>query len=163
MIAQSSGDPPYEPQHAHSHRQYSPIQATTQGMLVFIRHPEPQLKGCHSEPQLKECHMFTLYLEPQLKEHSNKSIFKAKLSSRPLGETSLSPGAKRLRTTLPLQVSLGGMNLATRCHMFACNCPHGCRLAGRPHRQAPRAPVLFDICSVFLVVQYSLPGVTPVQ
>ena len=76
MIAQSSGDPPYEPQHAHSHRQYSPIQATTQGMLVFIRHPEPQLKGCHSEPQLKECHMFTLYLEPQLKEHSNKSIFK---------------------------------------------------------------------------------------
>jgi len=39
MIAQSSGDPPHE----------------------------PQLKGYHSKPQLKEIHVFTLHLEPQLK------------------------------------------------------------------------------------------------
>ena len=30
----------------------------------------------HLEPQLKECHMFNPYPEPQLKEHSSKSIFK---------------------------------------------------------------------------------------
>ena len=58
---------------------------TAQGMLMLIRHPKPQLKGCHSKPQLKECHVFTLYLEPQLKryhydpqlkEYSSKFIFK---------------------------------------------------------------------------------------
>jgi len=43
----------YEPQLTHSHRQPSSIQATTQGFLVFIRHPEPRLK---------KCHLFTLYL-----------------------------------------------------------------------------------------------------
>ncbi|QCD83142.1 hypothetical protein DEO72_LG2g3485 [Vigna unguiculata] len=46
-------------------------------MLVFI---------CHPESQLKECHVFTLYpepqlkgyrSEPQLKEYSSKSIFEA--------------------------------------------------------------------------------------
>jgi len=34
---------------------------------MFIRHPEPQLKGCYSEPQLKEYHVLNPYPEPQLK------------------------------------------------------------------------------------------------
>ncbi|QCD83534.1 hypothetical protein DEO72_LG2g3880 [Vigna unguiculata] len=49
---------PYEPKLAYSYRQYSPIRATTQGFLVFLRHPKPQLK---------ECHVFNPYLESQLK------------------------------------------------------------------------------------------------
>jgi len=68
-------DPPYTLQHAHSHRQHSPTRATTQEFLVFIRHPEPQLKRCHSEPQLKECHVLNPYPKPQLKE-PNKPTFK---------------------------------------------------------------------------------------
>jgi len=48
---------PCGPQPAHSHRQDLPTRATTQEFLVFIRHPEPQLEGCHSESQLKECHV----------------------------------------------------------------------------------------------------------
>ncbi|QCD89978.1 hypothetical protein DEO72_LG4g930 [Vigna unguiculata] len=47
-----------------------------QGFVVFIRNSEPQLKRCHSKPQLKECHVFFPYPETQLKEHSNKLIFK---------------------------------------------------------------------------------------
>jgi len=51
---------------------------------VFIRHPEPQLKGCHSEPQLKKFHLLTPYPEPQLKgyilshnsRNTNKLTFK---------------------------------------------------------------------------------------
>ena len=65
--AQSFWTHPYEPQQAHLHRQHSPIQDTTQGFLIFIHHPEPQVKRCHSQPQHKECHVFPLYLEPQLK------------------------------------------------------------------------------------------------
>jgi len=61
---------------AHLYRQHSPIQATTQGMLVFIRHPKPQFKRCHSEPQLKECHVFTLYPESQLKGYHSKPQLK---------------------------------------------------------------------------------------
>ena len=38
---------PYWPQPAHSHWQHSPTQATTQEFLVFIRHPELQLKEYH--------------------------------------------------------------------------------------------------------------------
>ncbi|QCD78830.1 polygalacturonase [Vigna unguiculata] len=57
-------DPSYKPQPAHSHRQHSPTRATTQEFLMFIRHPEQQLKRCYSEPQLKRC-----YSEPQLKEY----------------------------------------------------------------------------------------------
>jgi len=57
----------YEPQIAYSHRQHSPIWATTQGFLVFICHPEPQLKRCYSELQPKEYHVFNPYPEPQLK------------------------------------------------------------------------------------------------
>ena len=60
-------DPPYAPQHAHSHWQHSPTRATTQEFLMFIRHPEPQLKRCHSESQFKECHVLNPYPEPQLK------------------------------------------------------------------------------------------------
>jgi len=59
---------PYWPQPAHSHRQHSPTRATTQEFLVFIRYPEPQLKGSHSEPQPIECHMLNPYPEPQLKD-----------------------------------------------------------------------------------------------
>ena len=58
---------PYWPQPAHSHRQHSPTRATTHGFLVFIRHPEPQLKRCYSEPQLEEYHVLNPYPEPQLK------------------------------------------------------------------------------------------------
>jgi len=58
---------PYKLQLTHSHRQHSPTQATTQGFLLFICHPEPQLKRCHFEPQRKECHVFNPYPEPQLK------------------------------------------------------------------------------------------------
>jgi len=43
---------------------------------VFIHHLETQLQRCHFKPQLKECHVFSLYPEPQLKEHSSKTIFK---------------------------------------------------------------------------------------
>ena len=45
---------------------HSPTRATTQGFLVFIRHPEPQLKRCYSEPQLKEYHLLNPHPEPQL-------------------------------------------------------------------------------------------------
>ncbi|QCE15172.1 hypothetical protein DEO72_LG11g2181 [Vigna unguiculata] len=41
--------------------------------LVFIRHPEPQLKRCYSEPQLKEYHVLTPYPEPQLKGYQCES------------------------------------------------------------------------------------------
>ena len=58
---------PYEPQLAHSHQQHSPTQATTQDFLVFIRHPEPQLKWRHSKPQVKEFHVFNSYPKQQLK------------------------------------------------------------------------------------------------
>jgi len=63
---QSTGPNPYTPQCAHSHRQHSPTQATTQEFLMFIRHPEPQLKRCYSKPQLKEYHVLNPYPEPQL-------------------------------------------------------------------------------------------------
>jgi len=68
----------YEPQLAHSHRQHSPIRAITQGFLMLIRHPEPQLKRCHSELQLKEFHVFNPYPESQLKgyvlSHNSRNI-----------------------------------------------------------------------------------------
>ncbi|QCE04171.1 hypothetical protein DEO72_LG8g2204 [Vigna unguiculata] len=51
----------------HSYRPHSPTRATTQGVLVFIRHPEPQLTRCYSEPQLQEYHVLNPYPEPQLK------------------------------------------------------------------------------------------------
>ena len=56
---------PYWPQPAHSLRQHSPTRAITQRFLVFIRYPEPQLKGSHSGPQPIECHVFHPYPEPQ--------------------------------------------------------------------------------------------------
>ena len=80
---------PYWPQPALSHRQHSPTRATTQGFLVFIHHPEPQLKRCYSEPQLKEYHVLNPYLEPQPKgyvlSHNSRNIsnptFKASLKA----------------------------------------------------------------------------------
>jgi len=69
---------PYWPQPAHSHLQHSSTRATTQGFLVFIRHPEPQLKRCYSEPQLKEYHVLNPYPEPQLKD-----TFRAKTQGTP--------------------------------------------------------------------------------
>jgi len=71
-------------QPAHSHRQHSPTRATTQEFLVFIYHPEPQLKGCYFEPQLREYHMLNPYPKPQLKgyvsshnsRNTSKSTFK---------------------------------------------------------------------------------------
>jgi len=50
---------------------------------VFIRYPEPQLKGRHFEPQLRECHVLNPYpkqqlkgirSEPQLKEHQQPTL-----------------------------------------------------------------------------------------
>jgi len=35
---------------------------------VFIRYPEPQLKGSHSGPQPIECHVLNPYPKPQLKD-----------------------------------------------------------------------------------------------
>ncbi|QCE04920.1 hypothetical protein DEO72_LG8g2962 [Vigna unguiculata] len=86
-------------------------------MLVFIHQLKPQLKRCHSESQLKECHVFTLYPEPQLKgyhskpqlkECHNKSILKAKTSSRPSGGTLLPPSAECLRIHCLYRYSLVG-------------------------------------------------------
>jgi len=35
---------------------------------MFIRYPEPQLKGSHSGPQPIKCHVLNPYPEPQLKD-----------------------------------------------------------------------------------------------
>jgi len=74
---------PYEPQLAHSHQQHSSTWATTQEFLMFIRHPDPQLKRCLSESQLKECHVLNPYPEPQLKgyvpSHNSRNIQQADL------------------------------------------------------------------------------------
>ena len=82
-------DQPYTPQCVHSHRQHLPTRATTQEFLLFIHHPESQLKRCHSEPQLKECHVLNPYPEPQLKgyvpSHNSKN------TSKPTFEISLKP------------------------------------------------------------------------
>jgi len=59
---------PYWPQPAHSHRQHSPTRATTQRFLVFIRYPEPQLKGSHFGPQPIECHVLNPHPGPQPKD-----------------------------------------------------------------------------------------------
>ena len=59
---------PNWPQPAHSLRQHSPTRAITQRFLVFIRYPEPQLKGSHSGPQPIESHVLNPYPEPQLKD-----------------------------------------------------------------------------------------------
>jgi len=84
----------YEPQLAHSHRQHSPTRATTQEFLVFICHPEPQLKKYHSEPQLKECHVLNSYPESQLKgyilSHNSKN------TSKPTFEISPKPCRPRI-------------------------------------------------------------------
>jgi len=41
---------------------------------VFIRYPEPQLKGSHFGPQPIECHVFNPYPEPQLKDTFRATI-----------------------------------------------------------------------------------------
>ena len=63
--------------------------SSTQGFLVFICHPEPQLKRCYSEPQLKEYHVLNPYPEPQPKgyvlshntRNTNNPTFKAPLEA----------------------------------------------------------------------------------
>jgi len=78
---------PYTPQRAHSHWQHLPTRATTQEFLVFIRHPEPQLKRCHSEPQLKECHVLNPYPEQQIKgyvpSHNSRNTNKPTFEESP--------------------------------------------------------------------------------
>jgi len=81
------------PQCAHSHRQHSPTRATNQKFLVFIRHPELQLKGCHSEPQLKECHVLNPYPEPQLKGYIMNHI--SRNTKKPTFEASPKPSRPR--------------------------------------------------------------------
>ncbi|QCE11166.1 hypothetical protein DEO72_LG10g2399 [Vigna unguiculata] len=53
-------------------------------MLLFIRHPKPQLKRCHSEPQLKECHVFIPYPKPQFKGYVLSHNLRNPLASRSL-------------------------------------------------------------------------------
>ncbi|QCD90033.1 hypothetical protein DEO72_LG4g985 [Vigna unguiculata] len=88
---------------------------TAQGMLMLIRHPKPQLKGCHSKPQLKECHVFTLYLEPQLKRYH------------------YDPQLKEYSSKFIFKVSPGGTNLTASLHTLQCHCSHSYRLVERPH------------------------------
>ncbi|QCD89853.1 hypothetical protein DEO72_LG4g803 [Vigna unguiculata] len=90
-------DLPYEPQLAHSHWKHSPTRATTQKFLVFIRHPEPQLKRCHSESQLKECHVLNPYLEPQLKRYILS--YNSRNTSKPTFEISSKPCRPRTSKT----------------------------------------------------------------
>ncbi|QCE00096.1 hypothetical protein DEO72_LG7g1382 [Vigna unguiculata] len=56
--------------------------------LVFVRHPEPQLKRCYSEQQLKEYHVLNPYPEPQLKGYvpSHNSRNSNNLTSKALPE-----------------------------------------------------------------------------
>jgi len=71
-----------------------PYRATTQEVLMFIRHLEPQLKRCHSEPQLKECHVLNPHPEPQLKgyipSHNSRN------TSKPTFEISPKPCRPRI-------------------------------------------------------------------
>ena len=53
-------------QHTHTGTLANPSHNSK--FLVFIRYPEPQLKGSHSGLQPKECHMINPYPEPQLKD-----------------------------------------------------------------------------------------------
>jgi len=53
-------------QHTHTGTLANP--SYNSRFLVFIRYPEPQLKGSHSGPQPIECHVLNPYLEPQLKD-----------------------------------------------------------------------------------------------
>ena len=64
---QSSWTHPYWPQAAH-HTDRLANPSHNSRFLVFIRYPEPQLKGSHSGPQLIECHVLNPYPEPQLKD-----------------------------------------------------------------------------------------------
>jgi len=90
------------PQRAHSHQQHSPTRGITQEFLVFIRHPEPQLKGCHSEPQLKECHVLNPYHEPQLKEYIPSH--NSRNTSKPTLEISYKPCRPRTSKASKTQV-----------------------------------------------------------
>jgi len=53
-------------QHTHTGTLANPSHNSK--FLVFIRYPEPQLKGSHFGPQPKECHVLNPYPEPQLKD-----------------------------------------------------------------------------------------------
>jgi len=119
-------DPPYMPQRAHSHRQYSPTWATTQEFLVFIHHPEPQLKRCHSEPQLKECHVLNPYPKPQCKGY---------VLSHNSRNTSLVDHAHPKHA----KHKSGPCIIAWSCYRAARRNPFPDCLAGATFRQAPSA------------------------
>ena len=53
-------------QHTHTGTLANPSHNSR--FLVFIRYPEPQLKGSHSGPQPIECHVLNPYPKPQLKD-----------------------------------------------------------------------------------------------
>jgi len=101
---------PYEPPLAHSHRQQSPTQATTQEFLVFIHHPEPQLMRCHSEPQLKECDVLNPYPKPQLKgyvpSHNSRNTTKPTFEISPKSRKPHTIQSKK-NTSLASALSLG--------------------------------------------------------
>ena len=89
----------YWPQPAHSHRQHSLTRATTQEFLVFIRHPEPQLKRCYSEPQLKEhqqSHLWSITISLVDHAHRIKNTNTATVKSP--GRGHVPPGAARFQT-----------------------------------------------------------------
>jgi len=120
------------PQRAHSHRQHSPTRATTQEFLMFIRHPEPQLKRCHSDSQLNECQVLNPYLEPQLKRyvpsHNSRNTSKStfEVSSKPCRPCT----SKAITTLLLHSIAWGGTQGARRIML-----PN--RLAGDTCRKAP--------------------------
>ena len=119
---------------------------------MFIRHPEPQLEGCHSEPQLKECHVLNPYPEPQLKgyvpTHNSRNTNKLTLrchrslvehthkASNPMLLQQESPGTGHLAPCAATSRPLGGGHVP-----LSANAPLMPMLAiawqNTPHRQAP--------------------------
>ncbi|QCD79354.1 hypothetical protein DEO72_LG1g2993 [Vigna unguiculata] len=88
--------------------------------LVFIRYPEPQLKGTHSGPQAIECHMLNRYPEPQLKD-----TFRAKTL-----RTSTSPHRDILRSLIDhtLQFPLHPINIAITHALKVSRHPHSVKI-----------------------------------
>jgi len=131
---------------------------------VSIRHPEPQLEGCHFEPQLKECHVLNPYPKPQLRgyvpshnsRNTSKPTFKVSLkpcrshtsivrtpillhASRPLGEGRVPP--MKIPT---LQTPLGGPTLTDR----------------RTHSRSPLTQQLLLGGTTFIIRRYLHQNVT---
>jgi len=124
---------PYTALRAHSHRQHSPTRATTQEFLVFIRHPEPQLKGyVPSHIKVSTNHIYC----SNIAWHHSRGAWRCQLPDRLAGDAyrqapcasetqtlQISPGkttftARRTHSKGPLfwQLSLGGSSpTAKRC------------------------------------------------